>query len=84
MATPQQEPGQREEHRDGEIEPAEQPARDPTCVSGLKRDMGDDDPDGGARAHALDGGQESPSPADVRGMGHPDQCAVLIDRRENG
>jgi hypothetical protein len=53
-------------------------------VTGLERDVGDDDSNGGARAHPLDRGQETASPADVCGVGHDDQCAVLIDRRENG
>jgi hypothetical protein len=63
VATPQQKARQREEHRNGQVEPAEQPPRDPAGVACLKGDMRDDDADGGARAHPLEGGQETTSPA---------------------
>ena len=65
VASPQQEARQREKHRNGEVEPAEQPARDPAGVAGLERDVGDDDADGRARAHPLDGGKEATGPADA-------------------
>ena len=56
MAAPQQEARQREEHRDGQIEPAEQPAVDTAGVTGLERDVRDDDTDRRACPHPLDGG----------------------------
>ena len=59
MAAPQQEARQREEHRDGEVEPAEQPSHYPAGVPGLKGDVGDDDPDGRAGPHSLDRRQEA-------------------------
>ena len=65
VASPQQEARQREKHRNGEVEPAEQPARDPAGVAGLERDVGDDDADRRARAHPLDGGKEATGPADA-------------------
>jgi hypothetical protein len=61
-------------------------------VTGLERDVGDDDANGRARAHPLERGQETTSPADAgvfgaprvrSGFRHDDQCAVLIDGREN-
>jgi hypothetical protein len=84
MPTPQQEPRERKEHRDGKVEPAEQPAGGPAGVTGLKRDVGHDDADRRARAHALDGGQETPGPAHGAGFGHADQCAKPIERWKNG
>jgi len=92
VATPQKKTRQREEHCDGEVEPAEQPARDSAGVTGLERDVSDDDANGRARAHPLDRGQETTSSAQAGVFGaprvrtwfrHDDQCAVLIDRREN-
>jgi hypothetical protein len=50
----------------------------------LKCDVSHDDADSGAGTHPLEGGQEGARPANRRGLGHDDQCAVLIDRRENG
>ena len=84
VAAPQQKPRQREEHRDRKVEPAEESARDPAGVARLECDVGDDDTDRGACAHALKSGQEITSPAYLCAVGHDDQCAVLIRRVENG
>ena len=85
VATPQQETRQREEHRDGQVEPAEKPSRHPAGVPGLEGDVGDDDADGRAGAHSLHRGQEATGtcytlrlPFERR---HSDQCAGRGSRR---
>src|SRR6185312_9390281 len=70
MSAPQQEPGQGEEHRDSQVEPAEQPTGHTAGVAGLKRDVGDDDADGRAGAHSLYRGQKAADPADLLGIAH--------------
>ncbi len=82
VAAPQQEARQREEHRDSEVEPAEQPPHYPAGVPGLKGHVGDDNPDGRAGAHSLDRRQEATGSSDALGLPsghcHSDQCAGRI------
>jgi hypothetical protein len=80
VPAPEQETRQCEEHRDSEVEPAEQPARYPARMPRLKCDMGDDDADGGTGTHPLDRGQEISRSADVCGFGHDDQCAGRAEK----
>ena len=44
VPAPQQETGQGEEHRDGQIEPVQQPADHPVGGAGLEGDVGQDHP----------------------------------------
>ena len=72
MAAPQQESRQGEEHRDRQVEAAEQSAVESAGVPGVERHVGDDDADRSAGPHPFDCGQESASAAHLpAGVGAP-------------
>ena len=85
VPAPQQETGQGEEHRDGQIEPVQQPADHPVGGASLEGDVGQDHPHRRAGTHALDDGQEAAgAPDPFRDRFHSSQCAGGSPERKSG
>ena len=82
MAAPEQEPGEREEHRDRQIEAVQQPSDHSVGCSGLKGDVGQHHAHRGTGPHALDSRQEASRSADL--LFHSSQCARMRRLGGNG